>query len=40
MKINIKGPIIPSNQQWIYDMFGIEATSPKKVSDLLAECWQ
>ncbi len=35
MKINIKGPIIPSNHQWIYDLFGIEATSPKKVSEQL-----
>lgn len=35
MKINIKGPIIPSSQQWIYDWFGIEATSPQKVSDLI-----
>jgi ATP-dependent Clp endopeptidase proteolytic subunit ClpP len=35
VKINIKGPIIPSSQQWIYDWFGIEATSPQKVSDLI-----
>ena len=35
-KINIKGPIIPSNHQWIYDWLGMEATSPKKVSDQLA----
>ena len=34
-KINIKGPIIPSNYQWIYDWLGMEATSPKKVSDQL-----
>lgn len=35
MKINIKGPIIPSSNQWIYDWFEMEATSPKKVSDLI-----
>lgn len=34
-KINIKGPIISSSQQWIYDWFGMEATSPKRVSDLI-----
>lgn len=37
MKINVKGPIISSNEQWIYDWFGIEATSPKKVSDQLSK---
>lgn len=34
-KINIKGPIISSQQQWIYDWFGIEATSPAKVNKIL-----
>ncbi|GLC32914.1 head maturation protease, ClpP-related [Clostridium omnivorum] len=34
-KINIKGPIISSAQQWIYDWFGIEATSPAKVNKVL-----
>ncbi|MBY8988428.1 MAG: Clp protease ClpP [Candidatus Lokiarchaeota archaeon] len=34
-KINIKGPIISSQQQWIYDYFGIEATSPAKVNKIL-----
>jgi ATP-dependent protease ClpP protease subunit len=34
-KINIKGTIISSNVQWIYDLFGMEATSPVKVSDAL-----
>lgn len=32
MKINIKGPIISSNDAWIYDWLGIEATSPKSVN--------
>ncbi len=35
MKIEVKGPIISSNEQWIYDWFDIEATSPKKVSEVL-----
>lgn len=32
MKINIKGTIIPNDDQWIYDLFDIDATSPAKVS--------
>lgn len=35
MKIEIKGPIISDAQQWIYDWFGMPATSPKKVNDLI-----
>ncbi|WP_106494897.1 head maturation protease, ClpP-related [Lentibacillus sp. Marseille-P4043] len=35
MKIDIKGTIIPSAYQWIYDLFGIEATSPAKVNSLI-----
>ena len=34
-KINIKGPIVSSQQQWIYDYFGIESTSPAKVNKIL-----
>ena len=34
-KINIKGPIVSSQQQWIYDYFGIEATSPAKINKVL-----
>jgi len=30
-KVNIKGVIIPNDEQWIYDLFDIEATSPGKV---------
>lgn len=37
MKINIKGPIISNNDQWIYDWFGIEAVSPQKVSTALSK---
>nr|WP_121614783.1 head maturation protease, ClpP-related [Virgibacillus halodenitrificans] len=35
MKINIKGTIISSDIQWIYDLFGIESTSPEKVNKLI-----
>lgn len=37
MKIEVKGPIISSSDQWIYDWFGMEATSPKKVSSLIKQ---
>ena len=32
MKINVKGTIIPNDDQWIYDLFDIDATSPAKAS--------
>jgi len=31
VKINIKGPIISNSDAWIYEWFGIEATSPSMV---------
>lgn len=37
MKIEVKGPIIDSNQQWIYDYFGIDATSPKQVNNSISQ---
>ncbi len=37
MKIDIKGPIIPDAQQWIYDWLDMPATSPKKVNDLISK---
>ncbi|MGG3448639.1 head maturation protease, ClpP-related [Domibacillus aminovorans] len=37
MKINIKGPIISNGEQWIYDWFGIDATSPKRVIEQLEQ---
>ena len=37
MKIEIKGSIISNDDQWIYDYFDMEATSPKKVNDLIAQ---
>ncbi|WP_163526621.1 head maturation protease, ClpP-related [Halobacillus ihumii] len=36
-KINVKGPIIPSNHQWIYDWLDMEATSPKKIQSALED---
>ncbi len=35
MKVMIKGPIISDGDQWIYDWFGIPATSPVKVSKVI-----
>lgn len=37
MKVEIKGPIIDNDDQWIYDWFGYEATSPKKINDLISK---
>lgn len=34
-KINVKGPIISNDDQWIYDLFDIEATSPSAVQKQL-----
>ena len=36
-KINIKGPIIPSNHQWIYNWLDMEATSPKSINEQLSD---
>lgn len=36
-KINIKGAIISNDEQWIYDMFEIEATAPKMIDEQLEE---
>ena len=35
MKLSIRGPIISTDDQWIYDWFGIDATSPRKVQEQL-----
>ena len=37
MKIDIQGPIISNDDQWIYDYFEIESTSPKKINGMLSE---
>lgn len=36
-RINVKGTIISSDVQWIYDLFDIEATSPNKIADALTD---
>ncbi|WP_301171039.1 head maturation protease, ClpP-related [Brevibacillus nitrificans] len=36
-KINIKGVIVSNDDLWIYEWFGMEATSPKTVIDQLNE---
>lgn len=36
-KVNIKGPIISNSDAWIYEYFGIEATSPNAVNKVLSE---
>lgn len=35
MKVEVKGPIISDSDQWIYDWFGIPATSPSKVNTVI-----
>ena len=35
-KIEVKGTIIDSEDQWIYDWFGIDAVSPKKINEAIA----
>lgn len=30
-QIMVKGPIIPNNDKWLYDMLGMEATSPQDI---------
>ena len=35
MKVKIKGPIINNSDAWIYEYFGIEATSPSMVDKVL-----
>ena len=37
MIIEIKGAIISDGEQWIYDLFGMPATSPSKVNKALSE---
>jgi ATP-dependent protease ClpP protease subunit len=34
-KVNVKGPIISSDEAWIYDWFGIENTNPKSVNKVI-----
>lgn len=34
-KVQIKGAIIPNSNQWVYDWFGMDATSPSKVQSMI-----
>ena len=34
-QIDIRGVIVPNSEHWIYEWFGIDATCPKMVSDVL-----
>lgn len=36
-KIEIKGTIVSNDEAWIYDLFEIEHTSPKKIDDMISE---
>ncbi|WEG14148.1 Clp protease ClpP [Pullulanibacillus sp. KACC 23026] len=36
-KINVKGVIVSNDDQWIYNLFGIESTSPSDVESQLEE---
>lgn len=35
--IHVKGVIIPTDYKWIYNLFGMESTSPKDITEALAE---
>lgn len=36
-KVSVKGAIISNDDQWIYDWFEIEATSPKSIGNAIQE---
>ena len=36
-KISVRGSIVSNDEKWIYDWFGIEATSPNDVRKTLNE---
>lgn len=35
MKIDVKGSIVSSNDKWVYDWFGMEATCPKDINSAI-----
>lgn len=37
MKINVKGAIVPNDDKWLYEIFGMDHTAPKDVIDALPE---
>lgn len=34
--INVKGEVVPSGNEWLYDWYGIQATSPKAITRALS----
>lgn len=36
-KISVRGSIVSDDEKWVYDWFGLDATSPKEVRQTLAE---
>lgn len=36
-QINVKGAIVPSDEKWIYNMFEMDATCPKDISNVLSD---
>jgi ATP-dependent protease ClpP protease subunit len=34
-KVNVKGTIVPNDDKWIYNWLGMDATSPKDISDAI-----
>lgn len=36
-KISVRGSIVSDDEKWIYDWFGLDATSPKEVRQILTE---
>lgn len=37
MKLEVKGAIVPNDDKWIYELFEMEATSPKDITDQLKD---
>lgn len=37
MKLEVKGAIVPNDDKWIYELFDMDATSPKDITDQLKD---
>ncbi|MDJ1154499.1 Clp protease ClpP [Macrococcus caseolyticus] len=37
MKLEVKGAIVPNDDKWIYELFEMDATSPKDITDQLKD---
>lgn len=35
IKVNVKGAIVANDDKWIYDMFDLESTSPRDISNVI-----